>query len=102
MNEEIQALTKNNTWGIVPLLKKPIGCKWVFKLKLKEDGTINKYKARLVAKGYKKIEGINFTESFSPVTKTITVLAVTAAFDWEIHQLDINNDFLHGYLEEDI
>ncbi|KAL0374303.1 UNVERIFIED_CONTAM: hypothetical protein Sradi_3346000 [Sesamum radiatum] len=70
LKECIQALIKNNTLEIVPLLKKSIGSKWVFKLKLKAD--------------------------------VRTTLATAAAFDWEIHQLDINDAFLHGYLEEDI
>ncbi|KAL2239042.1 UNVERIFIED_CONTAM: Retrovirus-related Pol polyprotein from transposon RE2 [Sesamum indicum] len=107
MDFELQALEANNTWKVSPLppSKRAIGCKWVFKTKLRADGTVDRYKARLVAKGFNQIEGIDYTESFSPVAKSVTVrlfLAIAAAHSWPIQQLDINNAFLHGYLEEDI
>ncbi|GAA0154750.1 transmembrane signal receptor [Lithospermum erythrorhizon] len=82
---------------------KPIGCKWVYKVKCKPDGSVDKYKARLVAKGFNQIEGIDYFDSFSHVTKTITVrlvLALAAAKSWSLFQLDINNAVLHDYLEE--
>jgi hypothetical protein len=61
MKIELEALVKNNTWKVVelPLNIKPIGCKWVYKVKHKADGTVERYKARLVAKGYNQIEGID-------------------------------------------
>ncbi|KAL0383129.1 UNVERIFIED_CONTAM: Retrovirus-related Pol polyprotein from transposon TNT 1-94 [Sesamum calycinum] len=82
MRQEIQALEQNCTWKITPL---PV--------------------ARLVAKGYNQVEGIDYTESFSPVAKAVTVrifLAIAAGYAWPIQQLDINNAFLHGYLDEDL
>ncbi|KAL2241352.1 UNVERIFIED_CONTAM: Retrovirus-related Pol polyprotein from transposon RE1 [Sesamum indicum] len=107
MNAELQALDANHTWKVVPLPpgKRAIGCKWVFKTKLRADGSVERYKARLVAKGFNQIAGIDYTDSFSPVAKSVTVrifLAIAAAYTWPIQQLDINNAFLHGYLEEDI
>lgn len=62
MDEKLQALELNNTWTIVPLPldRKPLGCKWVFKLKRKADGSIERYKARLVPKGYNQQEGVDF------------------------------------------
>lgn len=62
MDKEMEALTKNNTWTLVPLPpnKRPIGSKWVYKIKYRSDGQIERYKARLVAKGYSQIEGIDF------------------------------------------
>ncbi|KAK4395433.1 Retrovirus-related Pol polyprotein from transposon TNT 1-94 [Sesamum angolense] len=82
MRQEIQALEQNCTWKITPL---PV--------------------ARLVAKGYNQVEGIDYIESFSPVAKAVTVrifLAIAAGYAWPIQQLDINNAFLHGYLDEDL
>ena len=107
MKQEIDALELNQTWDLVPLPvdKKPIGCKWVYKTKLKPDGRIEKYKARLVAKGYNQVEGEDFTDSFSPVVKNVTVrilLSIAAAYRWPVHQFDVNNAFLHGSIEEDL
>ncbi|KAL0370630.1 UNVERIFIED_CONTAM: Retrovirus-related Pol polyprotein from transposon RE1 [Sesamum angustifolium] len=107
MHVEIQALENNKTWDIMPLPKdkRAIGCRWIYKLKIRPDGTIDRHKARLVAKGYNQIEGVDYFESFSPVAKVVTVralLAVAASAGWFIHQLDVNNTFLHGYLDEEI
>lgn len=107
MEEEIKALQANNTWSIteLPKGKTPIGCKWVYKLKLKPDGSIDRYKARLVVKGFTQQEGVDYHDTFSPVAKLTTVrmmLAMAAAKKWELHQLGVNNAFLHGELEEDI
>ncbi|KAL0433998.1 UNVERIFIED_CONTAM: Retrovirus-related Pol polyprotein from transposon RE1 [Sesamum latifolium] len=107
MSTELRALEQINTWKLTPLPngKKAIGCKWVFKTKLRADGTVERHKARLVAKGFNQGEGIDYTYNFSPVAKTITVrvfLAVVAARGWPLQQLDINNAFLHRYLEEDL
>uniref|UniRef100_A0A2N9IFH9 Integrase catalytic domain-containing protein n=1 Tax=Fagus sylvatica TaxID=28930 RepID=A0A2N9IFH9_FAGSY len=107
MSNELRALEANSTWTLkpLPLGKKPIGCKWVFKTKLKADGSIERYKARLVAKGYTQIEGLDYHETFAPVAKITTVqclLAVAAAQQWIIHQLDVNDAFLHGDLDEEV
>ncbi|KAL2247193.1 UNVERIFIED_CONTAM: Retrovirus-related Pol polyprotein from transposon RE1 [Sesamum indicum] len=107
MEVELAALEENDTWLVtdLPPNKKAIGCKWVYKVKLKQDGSVDRYKARLVAKGYNQIEGIDYFERFSPVAKVVTVrlfVAIAFAFGWTLHQIDINNAFLHGYLDEDI
>lgn len=107
MANEIQALEDNNTWTLEPLPedKRLVGCKWVYKIKYKPNGDIEKYKARLVAKGFTQIEGEDFTETFAPVAKMTIVhclLTVAAAKHWELHQMDVSNAFLHGELNEDV
>ena len=104
MEEEIQALHHNHTWTLVPKISNMnvIGCRWIYKVKQKPDGTIDRYKARLVAKGYKQEEGF---ETFSPVIKITTVrllLSLTVTKNWYIHQMDVSNAFLHGNLIETI
>ncbi|KAL0444678.1 UNVERIFIED_CONTAM: Retrovirus-related Pol polyprotein from transposon RE2 [Sesamum latifolium] len=109
MKVEIEALEHNNTWKLTPLPNgktaiRAIGCKRVYKTKLHVDGFVERYKARPIAKGFNQIEGVDYTDSFSPVAKTVTVhlfLALAAAHGWPLQQLDVNNAFLHGYLDED-
>lgn len=107
MQAEFTALLSNHTWTLVPrpLHQKVVRNKWVFKLKQKADGTIDRYKARLVAKGFDQEAGVDFHETFSPVIKPATirlVLALVVHFNWVVHQLDISNAFLHGYLKEEV
>ncbi|KAK1601065.1 hypothetical protein QYE76_016639 [Lolium multiflorum] len=105
MDAEVQALHDNATWILVP--RPPgqniISCKWVYKLKHKADGSIDKYKARLVARGFTQQYGIDYLDTFSPVVKPATVrlvLSLAASHDWHLRQVDISNAFLHGVLTE--
>lgn len=107
MHSEYHALCSNNTWTLVPFDSQMnvIGCKWVFRIKRKVDGTIERYKARLVAKGFHQRHGLDYDETFSPVVKPITlrlILSIAVSHDWVIKQLDVNNAFLQGYLNETV
>jgi hypothetical protein len=107
MKVEMEALAKNKTWELVQLPKgiKPVGCRWVFTVKYKSDGSVERYKARLVAKGYTQTYGIDYLETFAPVAKmnmVRVILSLAANFGWDLHQYDVKNAFLHGDLEEEI
>eukprot|EP00253_Pinus_taeda_P004464 PITA_04464 len=106
MEAEFQSLQNNQTWTLSDLLvgKKPINCKWVYKVKYKTDGTLDKYKARLVARGFSQKEGIDYEETFAPTAKMSTiqlVLALAAQFNWKVHQMDVKSAFLNGDLQEE-
>ncbi|KAL4019198.1 hypothetical protein IC575_022843 [Cucumis melo] len=107
MDNELQALAKTHTWDYVDLPpgKKPIGCKWIFKIKTHSDGSIERYKARLVAKGYSQEYGIDYEETFAPVARMTSVrslLAIAAAKQWPLLQMDVKNAFLNGTLSEEV
>ena len=107
MDAEIVALESNNTWTINPLPpnKHPIGCKWVYRIKYKADGSIERYKAKLVVKGFTKKEGLDYIETFSLIAKMVSVkcvLAVAVVKGWFLSQFDVNNAFLHGDLHEEV
>ncbi|PKI64786.1 hypothetical protein CRG98_014782 [Punica granatum] len=107
MEEEYLALLQNHTWELVPSspTQNVVGCKWVYRIKQKADGTIDRYKARLVAKGFNQREGVDYSETFSPVIKPVTIrniLSLAVSSQWPIRQLDVKNTFLHGYLNEEV
>jgi hypothetical protein len=107
MDDEFNALIKNNTWHLVAPenIKNVIDCKWVYKVKKKADGSLDRYKARLVAKGFKQCYGIDYEDTFSPVVKVATImiiLSTAVSRGWCLRQLDVHNAFLHGILKEDV
>ena len=107
MRKKMSALEKNKTWEIVERLKGKniVDCKWIFTLKYKTDGSLERHKARLVAKGYTQTYGVDYQETFAPVAKMNTVrilLSLAAHYNWQLLQYDIKNAFLHGDLDEEI
>jgi hypothetical protein len=107
MREELTSIQDNKTWDLCELPKghRPIGLKWVYKLKRNPSGDIVKHKARLVAKGYVQWQGIDFEDVFALVARLESVrllIALAAQFAWKIHQMDVKSAFLNGDLAEEV
>ena len=107
MKEELEAMSSNKVWKLekLPPNKKAIKNRWIFKIKRNQHGEIERFKARLVIKGYTQVPGIDFTETFAPVTRFETlriVLAIAAAKRLTLEQLDVTTAFLSAELYEDI
>ena len=105
MKSEMHAFETNGTWTStqLPPRKKALGCKWVYKIKHKAYGSVERFKAQLVILGNHQKERIHYIETFAPVVKMVTVrtvLAVVATQAWELHQMNVHSAFLHGDLEE--
>lgn len=84
---------------------KPIGCNWIFKTKRDSKGNIERYKVRLIAKGFTQKEGIDYKETFSPVSSKDSlriIMALVAHYDLELHQMDVKTAFFNGDVEETI
>ncbi|GKG18115.1 ribonuclease H-like domain-containing protein, partial [Tanacetum coccineum] len=100
----MDALLRNGTWEIIELPegRKAIGNKWIYKIKFRYSVEIDRY-TRLVAQGFGQKEGIDYDEAFSPVVKMVTIrclLNIVVCMSWPVFQLDVNNAFLYGGLEE--
>ena len=107
IKDELNSLIQNGTWEETPLPmgRKPISCKWIFKIKRDADGNVARYKARLVARGFTQEKGIDYNETFAPVAKYTSIrafLSIAAIEDMEVHQLDVKTAYLNGTLEEEI
>ena len=103
----MNSMYMNDVWDLVKLPHgyKPVECKWVFKAKRDFSRQIERYKVRLVVKGYSQREGIDFKETFSPVSTKDSfrvIMAIVAHFDLELHQMDVKTTFLNGDLDEDV
>jgi hypothetical protein len=107
MAQEFSALMSNGTWTVCPrpTHHHTIRNKWVYKIKRKADGTLDRFKARLVAKGFEQQSGVDYTDNFILVIKPYTiriVLALAVQFRWPLKQLDVFNAFLHGSLQDEV
>ena len=107
MNCEYDSIMQNHTWDLVDLSsgKNVVGVKWIYKIKHKSNGSLDKYTARLVAKGYSQGEGIDYEETFAPTTRMTTirlVVALVAHHGWLVYQMDVKATFLNGELEEEV
>ena len=107
MQSELDSISKNGTWELcdLPKGKNAIGTKWVYKVKRKSNGSIERYKARLVAKGYAQQYGIDYEETFAPTSRMTTihiVVALATHLGWKVHQSDVITAFLNGDLHEEV
>ncbi|GKE49765.1 zinc finger, CCHC-type containing protein [Tanacetum coccineum] len=108
INVEMDSIMGNNTWVLadLPLGCKPLGCKWIFKRKLKVDKTVKKFKARLVIQGLKQKSGIDYFDTYAPVARISTIILMIVMTSIHnlmiIHQMDVKTTFLNGELEEEV
>ncbi len=107
MQEEYDSLVVNNTWSLVALPKgrKPISCKWVFKIKHGVDGEVERYKAKIVARDFTQTFGVDYNKKNSLIAKFVLIhciLAPAAIKDMEIHQMDVKIAFFNGDLKKEI
>ncbi|OAE32324.1 hypothetical protein AXG93_809s1050 [Marchantia polymorpha subsp. ruderalis] len=107
MEDEFSSLKKNHTWTLteLPAGKNVVGCKWIYKIKYKPDGSGDRYKAKLVAKGYSHVYGVDFSETFFLVVKMTSIrvlMALAAQYNLELHQMDVKTAILNGRLHEEV
>ncbi|CAL1370718.1 unnamed protein product [Linum trigynum] len=107
MQIEVTALEENNMCNLeyLPPGKKAIDLNWVFKIKYRPDGSVERFKAWLVAKGFTQLEEVYFCDTFAPMAKVVTIcllIAIAVSKGWPLYQLHVNNAFLHGDLEEEM
>jgi hypothetical protein len=107
MDSEYSALMRNKTLTLVPLVtgRNLIEYKWIYKIKCKTDGSIDRYNTRLVAKGFKQRYDIDYDDTFSRVVKFATIClvpSIAVSQGWSLCQLNVQNTFLHGVLEKDV
>ncbi|KAF0903245.1 hypothetical protein E2562_026539 [Oryza meyeriana var. granulata] len=107
MQEEMDAVNRNGTWELIDLPHghRPIGLKWVYKLKKNEAEKVIKHKAHLVARGFVQQAGIDFDEVYAPIARmeSIRLLLVLAAQEgWRVHHMDVKSAFLNEELDEEV
>nr|GFA31917.1 hypothetical protein [Tanacetum cinerariifolium] len=107
IDDKIRSIMENNTWVLsdLPPGCKLLGCKWIFKKKMKVDGTIDKFKARLVIQGFRQKAWIDYFDTYAPVARITTIkllLALAAIHNLVIYQMDVKTAFLNGDLDEEV
>jgi len=107
MQTEVNTLVRKGTWteATLPHGRKPISTKWVFKQKRDTNGSVVKFKARLVARGFSQVAGVDFEDTFAPVSRLSSlriILAHAATHDLVLRQVDVEGAYLNGPLEEEI
>jgi hypothetical protein len=107
MNEELDQIEKNQTWELVPRPKNKniIGTKWVYKNKMNTNGKVIKNKAILLCKGYSQVEGVDYEETFAPVSRLEAIrmfLAFSSYKKFKVYQMDVKSTFLNGNLDEEV
>jgi hypothetical protein len=107
MVEEYTSIMKNDVWDIVPRPegKSIVSSKWLYKIKHATDGSIEKFKVRFMARGFSQKEGVDYEETFAPVTRYTSIRAVMSLVSfmgWRIHQMDVKTTFLNGIIEEEV
>ena len=107
MVEEYNSIVRNSAWEIVPrpVGKSVVGSRWIYKVKQAADGSVEKYKAIFFTWGFLQIEGIDYEETFAPVTwysSIQAILSLSVQMGWHIHQMDVKTTFLNGIIEEEV
>jgi len=107
MSEELDVLHKNHTWDMIglPPCQSIVGCRWVYNIKIKADGSVEQYTACLIAKGFTQEYGIDYEETFAVVDRLTYVrclIAVTTICHWPLYRMDVKNAFLNGDLQEEM
>jgi hypothetical protein len=107
MLEEYRSIIKNNVWDIVlrPKDKSVVSSKWIYKIKHIVDGSVENFKERFVARGFTQKQGIDYEETFSPVsryTSIRTIIALALVLGWKLHQMDVKTTFLNGNIEHEV
>ena len=105
--DEADAMSKNGTWyeSELPQGKKAVSCKWIFTIKYRPDGTVDRKKTRLVARGFTQTYGEDYIDTFAPVAKLHTIriiLSIATNLEWGLWQMDVKNAFLQGELEDEV
>jgi hypothetical protein len=107
MLHEYKSIIKNNVWDIVlrPKDKSVVSSKWIYKVKHAADRRVEKFKERFVARGFTQKEGIDYKETFSPVsryTSIRTIISLASILGWKLHQMDVKTTFLNGKIEHEV